>query len=378
MKIAQIAPLYEAVPPRLYGGTERIVAYLTDALVDLGHRVTLFSSADARTKAKLVAVRDQAIRLDPRPFKSDLAAHLSLLDEVAGRSAEFDVLHFHIDLIHFPMFKRMAHKTVTTIHGRLDLSDLAGVYARWPQFSLVSISHNQRLALPHANWAANVQHGLPPFLLTPRPRKGGDGYLAFLGRISPEKRPDRAIEIAQRSGLALKIAAKVDAGDAAYLREQIAPMMKGAPVEFIGEIGDDEKAEFLSGAMALLFPIDWPEPFGLVMIEAMACGTPVIAWPCGSAPEVVEDGVTGFLVDSIDSAISAVERARTLDRTAIRAAFEQRFTSSMMAGNYLKLYNLVTARAAAGRVREPRPARTNGLVPAVRDGDDMDRIGKIP
>jgi glycosyltransferase involved in cell wall biosynthesis len=337
MKIAQIAPLYEAVPPRLYGGTERVVSWVTDALVDLGHDVSLFAAADARTKAKLIPVRDQSIRLDPAPLKSDVASHLSMLHEVAKRVDDFDILHFHVDLLHFPMFERVAGRTVTTLHGRLDLKDLSGVYDRWPQYPLVSISHHQRKALPDASWAATVHHGLPGNLLRPDATKPRE-YLAFLGRISPEKRPDRAIEIAKRTGIPLRIAAKVDAVDSAYFRDHIAPMMEGAPVEFVGEISDGQKAEFLSGAIAVLFPIDWPEPFGLVMIEAMACGTPVIAWPHGSVPEVVDNGVTGILVNSIDEAVEAVDVARALNRAKIRHVFERRFSAEVMARSYLHLY----------------------------------------
>jgi glycosyltransferase involved in cell wall biosynthesis len=272
MRIAQVAPLYEAVPPRFYGGTERIVAHLTDALVELGHEVTLFASAEARTRATLVPVRDQAIRLDPCKLQSNLAAHLSMLHELHKRRDAFDVLHFHVDLLHFPFFEAFAAQTVTTLHGRLDLKDLPEAYARWREYPLVSISEDQRTPLPDANWLATVQHGIAPELyrFTAVPE---EPYLAFLGRISPEKRPDRAIAIAKRSGLRLKIAAKVDAADAAYFREVIEPLLDHPLVEFVGEIGDHEKSAFLGNAKALLFPIDWPEPFGLVMIEAMACGT---------------------------------------------------------------------------------------------------------
>jgi glycosyltransferase involved in cell wall biosynthesis len=275
-----------------------------------------------------------------------------MLHEVAKRADDFDILHFHVDLLHFPMFERMANRTVTTLHGRLDLKDLSGVYDRWPEFPLVSISHNQRKALPNANWAATVHHGLPSDLLAPAARtdKPRD-YLAFLGRISPEKRPDRAIEIAKRTGIKLRIAAKVDGVDEAYFRDQIAPLMKDAPVEFVGEISDQQKPEFLSGAMAVLFPIDWPEPFGLVMIEAMACGTPVIAWPCGSVREVIDDGVTGILVNSIDEAVAAVADARTLSRAKIRHVFERRFSAEVMARSYLHLYDRLLHQT-----HEPRAA----------------------
>ena len=337
MRIAQIAPLYEAVPPRLYGGTERIVAHLTDALVELGHDVTLFASGEARTQASLVTARDQAIRLDPSPLKSDLASHLSMMHELALRRHEFDVMHFHVDMIHFPFFEDDAARTITTLHGRLDVKDLSGVYARWPGYPLVSISDDQRRPLPDASWLATIPHGLAAdsygFKAVPeRP------YLAFLGRISPEKRPDRAIEIAKRAGIRLKIAAKVDRVDSAYFQEKIEPLLDDPLVEFIGEIGDDEKSEFLGNAKALLFPIDWPEPFGLVMIEAMACGTPVVAWRCGSVPEVVEHGISGFIVDGMDEAVAAVGRLDRLDRRRVRACFDRRFSAEVMARNYLRLY----------------------------------------
>jgi glycosyltransferase involved in cell wall biosynthesis len=337
MKIAQIAPLYEAVPPKLYGGTERIVAHLVDALVDLGHDVTLFATADARTHATLVPARDQAIRLDPAPLKSDLAAHLAMLHEVRLRAHEFDILHFHVDLVHFPFFENHASHTVTTLHGRLDLSDLSSVYWRWPQFPLISISNSQRKPLRFARWLGTVQHGLPPSLY-PFTANPHGSYLAFLGRISPEKRPDRAIAIARRSGLPLKIAAKVDHADRDYFREEIRPLLAEPLVEFIGEITDVDKAAFLGNATALLFPIDWPEPFGLVMIEAMACGTPVIAWDCGAVPEVIDDGVTGRIVRSESEAVAAVAEVAAFDRRRIRNTFERRFTSEVMARHYLELY----------------------------------------
>jgi len=341
MKIAQVAPLYEAVPPRLYGGTERIVAHLADALIGLGHEVTLFASADAQTEAKLIPVRDQALRLDPAPLKSDLAAHFSMLHEVHRRAHEFDMIHFHVDVIHFPFFEDITQRTVTTLHGRLDLKDLAEVYRRWPLYPLVSISQYQRRALPLANWAGTVPHGVSKDLF----RFGAKpaDYLAFLGRISPEKRLDRAIAIAKRLGVKLKIAAKVDAADKEYFTQMIEPLLSDPLIEFVGEIGDAEKSAFLGQAIALLFPIDWPEPFGLVMIEAMACGTPVVAWRCGSVPEVIDDGVTGYIVASEDEAVAAVQQAALLNRRAIRDVFNRRFTGTVMASNYLHLYQTLTA-----------------------------------
>ena len=356
MKIAQIAPLYEAVPPKLYGGTERVVANLCDALVDQGHDVTLFSGADARTKARLVAVRDQAIRLDAAPLKSDLAAHMAMLSEVRRRAADFDVLHFHVDMIHFPFFEDIAHRTLTTLHGRLDIKDLPGVYARWPQYPMVSISDDQRRSLPNANWAGTVHHGMPSeaYVFNAEPR----GYLAFLGRISPEKRPDRAIAIAKRLGMPLKMAAKVDAADAAYFHAEIEPLLADPLIEFIGEIGDAQKSEFLGGAEALLFPIDWPEPFGLVMIEAMACGTPVVAWRCGSTSEVIEPGVTGFLVETDAEADAAVIRARDLDRRNVRRRFELRFSAAAMARRYVDLFEQQVPTAG-------KPEAANTLDPAL-------------
>jgi len=350
MRIAQVPPLYEAVPPRFYGGTERVVAHLTDALVDLGHEVTLFASAEARTKADLVVVRDQAIRLDPAQLKSDLAAHMAMLAEVRRRADEFDVIHFHTDMIHFPLFEDMAEKTLTTLHGRLDLKDLPGVYRRWPQFPLVSISDSQRLPLPFANWAGTVLHGMCAEIYEYHPKS--EGYLAFLGRISPEKGPERAIAIAKRLGRRLKIAAKVDAADREYFHAVVEPLLDHPLVEFVGEIGDAEKSAFLGGADALLFPIAWPEPFGLVMIEAMACGTPVVAFACGSTPEIIEDGATGFLVSTMDEAVAAAAQAHRLDREAIRARFDLRFSATAMARRYLDVYaDLLAQRPFAAPMR---------------------------
>ncbi|RPE80916.1 glycosyltransferase family 4 protein [Vulcaniibacterium tengchongense] len=337
MRIAHIAPLYESVPPRLYGGTERIVAYLADAQVDLGHDVTVFASGDSATRARLVPSRECAIRLDPEPLKSDVAAHLAMLHEVRRRASEFDVLHFHVDLLHFPMFEDIAERTLTTLHGRLDLADLTETYRRWPRYPLVSISDQQRLPLRFAKWIGTVHHGLPKDLLAPVPSPS-DGYLAFLGRISPEKRPDRAIAIARDAGVPLRVAAKVDVADRVYYHDRIEPMLDGSGVTFIGEIGEADKRGFLGNARALLFPIDWPEPFGLVMIEAMACGTPVIAWNRGSVREVIDHGVTGFIVESHEQAVEAVKRLPELDRAEIRRVFERRFSASVMAQRYLDLY----------------------------------------
>lgn len=348
MKVAQVAPLYESVPPKLYGGTERVVAHLCDALVDLGHEVTLFASAESQTRARHVPVRDQAIRLDGETLKSDLAAHLAMLYEVRRRSRQFDVVHFHVDMVHFPMFEQQAHKCVTTLHGRLDLKDLPQVYARWTQFGLVSISNAQRRPLPAANWLDTVPHGVPPELFTFQAHPRG-GYLAFLGRISPEKRPDLAIRLACQAGVPLKLAAKVDAVDKHYFECRIKPLLKHPLVEFVGEIDDGSKAEFLGNARALLFPIDWPEPFGLVMIEAMACGTPVIAFDCGAVPEVVEAGVTGFVVNSEAEALEAISRVGELERSGVRAAYERSYTSTVMANAYLDVYQRLLYPQRCGR-----------------------------
>ena len=347
MRIAQVAPLYESVPPALYGGTERIVAYLSDALTDLGHDVTLFASAGSQTKARLVPMRERPIRLDPKPLKSDIAAHLALLDAVRGRARKFDVLHFHLDLLHFPFFADMADRTLTTVHGRLDIADLPEAYNRWSQFGLVSISAHQRKPIPHASWIATIHHGLPEASLRFSPASGR--YLAFLGRIAPEKRPDRAIRIAQQTGIPLRIAAKVDPSDRAYFERAIEPMLGRPGVNFIGEIDEGQKSEFLGGALALLFPIDWPEPFGLVMIEAMACGTPVIAWNNGSVSEVIEHGVSGFVVESEEDAKMAVHQASHIDRRKVRRAFERRFSATAMARKYVEVYRSMVLAGDSGK-----------------------------
>ena len=359
MKIAQIAPLFEAVPPKLYGGTERVVANLCDALVDLGHDVTLFASAEADTRARLVACRDEAIRLDPNPLTSDVAAHLSMLAQVSQQRDRFDILHFHTDMLHFPMFEDIASRTITTLHGRMDVKDLPTVYRYWSKFPLVSISDAQRLALPFANWVGTVHHGLPHDLcrFSAKPK----GYLAFLGRMSQEKRPDRAIEIAKRLGMPLKMAAKVGLGDEVYFQREIVQLLDHPLIEFIGEIGDDQKSEFLGGADALLFPIDWPEPFGLVMIEAMACGTPVVAFNNGAAPEVIDHGVTGFVVDDLESAVDAVRAAARLDRREIRRRFDRRFSATAMARSYLDLYAERLARQPFAPELSPDPAEMEDL-----------------
>jgi glycosyltransferase involved in cell wall biosynthesis len=351
MKIAQVAPLCERVPPRLYGGTERVVSHLTEELVRQGHDVTLFASGDSQTSARLVRCCDVALRLNPN-VRDHLPYHMMMLEAVRTQADAFDVIHFHIDLLHFPLIHDFAGRTVTTLHGRLDLPDLVPFYRTFTDVPLVSISHHQRHPLPRTlNWVGNVYHGLPRDLLPYSPRPNG-GYLAFLGRISPEKRPDRAIGIANATGLPLKIAAKVDRVDQAYWDEAIGPMVKANPnVDYIGEIDENRKSEFLGNARALLFPIDWPEPFGLVTIEAMACGTPVIAFRTGSVPEVVDDGVTGFIVTGVDEAAAAVGRLDSLDRAKVRARFERRFTAERMVQEYVDIYRSLPD---VGGIRLPR------------------------
>jgi glycosyltransferase involved in cell wall biosynthesis len=345
MKIAQVAPLTEAVPPKLYGGTERVVAYLTDALVELGHDVTLFASGDSVTKAKLAPIWPQALRLDPA-IKDFLAPVFMELEMVARRAHEFDVIHSHLDYFGYPLLRLLDVPSVTTLHGRLDLPELRPLYEVYDDMPVVSISDSQRVPLPQANYVATILHGLPQNLLAKG--SGAGGYLAFLGRISPEKAPDAAIRIAARAGMPLKIAAKVDRVDAQYFKTTIEPLLSLGQVEFIGEIGEHQKSDFLGNAAGLLFPIAWREPFGLVMIEAMACGTPVIAFENGSVPEVLEDGVTAFIVQNEDQAVDAVRKIGMLDRHRIRAEFDQRFTAQHMAQNYLKLYSRLSKAMRAG------------------------------
>ncbi len=353
MKIAQIAPLIESVPPRLYGGTERIVSYLTEELVALGHDVTLFASGDSISSAELVACCPRALRLDPSVH--DTIPHFMLmLDKVRERAPDFDIIHFHVDLFHFPLFRALASQTLTTLHGRQDLGDLKPFYNRFGDMPLVSISDNQREPLPHANFVATIHHGIPVELHRPTFTPGS--YLAFLGRISPEKRPDRAIRIARAAGIPLKIAAKVDKVDEDYFRREIAPLLEGGGIEFVGEINEAEKTKFLGEAAALLFPVDWPEPFGLVMIEAMACGTPVLAFRCGSIPEIIEDGVTGKVVEREDDAQAALREILRYDRRAVRQRFEDRFTATRMAKDYAGLYRRqLSWRAASAESRTGRP-----------------------
>ncbi|HEY7547980.1 MAG TPA: glycosyltransferase family 4 protein [Hyphomicrobiaceae bacterium] len=350
MRIAQIAPMIESVPPRLYGGTERIASYLCEELVAQGHDVTLFASGDSSTKAKLIPCCEQALRLDPT-VRDVIPYYMLLVDNIRSMASQFDILHFHIDQFHFPVLREIAHKTVTTLHGRQDLPDLKKLYAGFPEMPLVSISFAQRLPIPNVSFVGNVPHGLPRDLLSPSLNARG-GYLAFLGRIAPEKRVDRAIEIARAVGLPLKIAAKVDRVDEEYFRTTIAPLMRQPGIEYVGEIDDRAKSRFLGGARALLFPIDWPEPFGLVMIEAMACGTPVLAFDRGSVREVIDPGVTGYVVGSVGEAICKIGSVLALERCQVRRRFEERFTASRMTRDYLNIYaSLIEKRAGAPRAR---------------------------
>jgi glycosyltransferase involved in cell wall biosynthesis len=335
LRIAQIAPLYESVPPRNYGGTERVVSHLTERLVELGHDVTLFASGDSRTSATLISPCPRSLRTDPRCVDA-VAHHMIQLDQVVELADDFDIIHFHSDYFHLPLSKNLNLPSVTTLHGRLDIPDLFSLYRRYAAAPLVSISYAQRKPLPRAGWIGNVYHGYPLDLYKPRTQQGS--YLAFLGRISPEKGPDRAIEIAIRAGMDLKIAAKIDRVDREYFEQKVKPLLKHPHIEFIGEINDREKSDFLGNAYAYLFPIDWPEPFGLSMIEAMACGTPTIAFRRGSVPELMCDGVTGFVVDDLEGALACIPRIPEVSRAACRACFEKRFTVDRMAAGYIDLY----------------------------------------
>ena len=350
MKIAQIAPLIESVPPRLYGGTERIVSYLTEELVGLGHDVTLFASGDSITAANLVPCVPKALRLDAS-IRDPIPYYMLMLDRVRQRANKFDVLHFHIDQFHFPLFRPIAGRTVTTLHGRQDLPDLLPLYLGFDDMPLISISNAQRQPVPSANFAGTVYHGIPVALHRTTAEARG-GYVAFLGRISPEKRPDRAISIARALEIPLKIAAKVDRADEVYFRTHIEPLLECGGVEFIGEINDHQKTQFLGDAQALLFPVDWPEPFGLSMIEAMACGTPVLAFRCGSVPEIVEDGVTGAIVETLEEAIAALPHVIELDRKKVRERFEQRFSATRMAKDYISIYGSLLAKFAENEQQE--------------------------
>jgi glycosyltransferase involved in cell wall biosynthesis len=343
MRIAQVSPLTEAVPPKLYGGTERVISWLTEELVGMGHDVTLFASGDSRTAAKLEAMWPKALRLDGS-VRDPNALHLSMIERVCRRARDFDIIHFHLDYYPFSLMSRQDVPYITTLHGRLDLPEHQPMFETFSSVPVVSISNSQRRPIHNANFVATVHHGLPKDLLTPQPIK--PSYLAFLGRISPEKRVDRAVRIAQRCGLPLKIAAKIDKVDQDYFDDEIRPLFALPHVEYIGEIADGQKSDFLSGAIALLVPIDWPEPFGLVMIEALACGAPVIAYNRGAVPEIIEDGVTGFVVEDETSAVGAINNLPRMPRDAIRRRFEERFTSRRMAEDYLSIYQQLIFRQA--------------------------------
>jgi glycosyltransferase involved in cell wall biosynthesis len=354
MRIAQVAPLAEAVPPKLYGGTERVVSWLTEELVELGHEVTLFASGDSITNAVLEPCSRQALRLNSSHGDPMLAYGIALA-RLANRASHFDVVHSHIDWVHIPLLQHLGVPFVTTLHGRLDWPDLSGSFQScFGDAPFVSISDAQRVPLPHGRWVGTVYHGMPKYLLKPNLTPGG--YLAFLGRITPEKGPETAISLARTAGIPLKIAAKVDRADQAYFDCKVSPLIDGKAVEFVGEIAEQQKAEFLGNAAALLFPICWPEPFGLVVIEAMACGTPVIAFRGGSVPELIENGITGFVVASYDAALSAIHGIATIDRRGVRAGFERRFTARRMAKDYLRIYEAlaqsnITQAPASAEVR---------------------------
>jgi len=350
VRIAQIAPLFESVPPRGYGGTERVVSYLTDALQAARHEVTLFASGDSQTTAELCAGSPRALRLDPE-HGDPMALHLILVERAFERASEFDVIHAHLDYLPFPAARRSEIPVVTTLHGRLDLPWMAQILGEFAEQRVISISRAQRKQLPRVNWVGTVHHGLPHELYRFH-AEGSGGYLAFVGRISIEKRVDRAIEIAVRSGLPLKIAAKIDPSDEGYFHAEIEPLLANPLVEYVGELADAQKNDFIGNAKALVFPIDWPEPFGLAMIEALACGTPVIAWPHGSVGEIISDGVSGRIVSDVASAVRAVEAIDDIDRRRCRAEFETRFTAERMAADYVKIYEKVLS-GFGPRSREP-------------------------
>jgi glycosyltransferase involved in cell wall biosynthesis len=367
MKIAQVAPLIESIPPQLYGGTERVVYHLTEELVKMGHSVTLFASGDSVTSARLFPICRRALRLDERSV-DQVVHHILMLEKVFQHASEFDVIHFHCDYLHFPLSRR--HKTphVTTLHGRLDIPDLVPLYREFFDIPVVSISNSQRAPLPWLNWQGTVYHGYPPDQFSFQHREGE--YLAYLGRISPEKGIDQAVEIAKRFGMPLRVAAKVDKVDEEYYRAKIKPLFRNPLVEYVGEISENEKSRFLGGAYALLFPINWPEPFGLVMIESMACGTPIVAYPGGSVKEVMQEGVTGFVVQGIEDAVKALKRIPDLSRRKVREVFESRFSSNRMAGDYLKIYESTCQREASEweeiystGVKGPEGKTTEGEIP---------------
>jgi glycosyltransferase involved in cell wall biosynthesis len=340
MKIAQVAPLYESVPPKLYGGTERVVHYLTEELVRQGHEVTLFASGDSVTKAKLIATVKEALRLNPL-CEDSLAPHIVQMEDVIEQARKFDVIHFHTDYLHYPFSELASTPHLTTLHGRLNINELQLIYHKFHQ-PVVSISNKQREPLPEANFVATVYHGLPVSLHTQG--NGDGGYVAFLGRISPEKGIDKAIEWAKEANIKLKIAAKVDKADELYFEHEIKPLLNHELIEYVGEIDEKQKTSFLGNAAALLFPINWNEPFGMVMIEAMACGTPVIAHGLGSVPEIIENGKNGFIVSSTDEAVNIIKHISTIDRTGVRKIFEERFTAERMANNYVAVYKMLCSK----------------------------------
>jgi len=356
MRIAQVSPLFESVPPKLYGGTERVVSYLTEALLDLGHEVTLFASGDSVTNASLVSVTPKALRLGKSidPY----ALHILQLQHVVEMAGQFDIIHFHTDYLHFPVSRMSAYNHVTTLHGRLDIPELSPLYSKFCDMPVVSISFSQRAPLPQANFIGNVYHGMPKGSY--QFCNGSGEYAVFIGRFSPEKGADRAIEIAAKAGIPLKIAAKVDKGDEDYFNAHIRPLLNQPHVEYLGEVGEDKKNELLGNAKVMLFPIAWPEPFGIVMIESLACGTPVIAFNNGSVPEIISDGETGFVVSSIDEAVEAVGKIETLDRKSCRKAFIERFESKRMAMDYLHVYRMLIEENK--QIRLPKTEKGNGNV----------------